>query len=232
MGFAASLITAGALIVLALVTGFAPFYFLLYSVPPLLLLSYAWSWTQGRGLDITVEPLTSRPQVGTTLQIRTTVRELIGLPRIGLGFTALTSHGTADERRINLLPRATASWIDTIPQQRRGINYIGAINLSTSDPLGISQINREIGEGYPTIVYPKTLPLSAGLSVGPATLGDVGTVSHMLAHSTVASRIREYVPGDRLSHIHWPSTARRDQLMSKEFDGGGHSEIWIFLDLH
>ncbi len=53
----------------------------------------------------------------------------------------------------------------------------------------------------------------------------------MISASTLASRVREYRPGDSLSHIHWPSTAKTDQLMSKEFDSGGHSEVWIFLDL-
>ena len=48
-----------------------------------------------------------------------------------------------------------------------------------------------------------------------------------------ASRVREYLPGDKLVHIHWPSTARSNQLMTKEFDATGRSEeVWLFLDLH
>ena len=35
-----------------------------------------------------------------------------------------------------------------------------------------------------------------------------------------------------MTHIHWPSTARLDRLMTKEFEGAGVNEIWLFVDLH
>jgi uncharacterized protein (DUF58 family) len=46
-----------------------------------------------------------------------------------------------------------------------------------------------------------------------------------------ASSVREYVPGDPLKRIHWPTTARRGELMVKEFDRDPQTEIWLFLDL-
>jgi uncharacterized protein (DUF58 family) len=45
-----------------------------------------------------------------------------------------------------------------------------------------------------------------------------------------ASGVREYVHGDPLKRIHWPSTARRGKLMVKEFEQDPQSELWIFLD--
>jgi uncharacterized protein (DUF58 family) len=43
--------------------------------------------------------------------------------------------------------------------------------------------------------------------------------------------VREYVHGDSLNQIHWLSTARTGQLMSKEFDSGGTGDVWVVLDL-
>jgi uncharacterized protein (DUF58 family) len=45
-----------------------------------------------------------------------------------------------------------------------------------------------------------------------------------------AAGVREYVPGDPLNRIHWRSTARRDELIVKEFELDPMAQIWIFLD--
>ena len=47
-----------------------------------------------------------------------------------------------------------------------------------------------------------------------------------------ASGVREYVPGDPMKRIHWPTSIRRDQLMVKEFEQDPQSEVWLFLDTH
>ena len=216
---------------LALFTGFRPLYFLLYSIPLVAALAYTWAWLQGRGLEVTVDNLSARPQVGIPLQLKITVKEKIGLPRVAMRFKLPGLEDSDGDHIITLQPKGISTWITTITHHRRGLNDIGSLILITSDPLGLCQLSRRMGRPHIIIVYPNTVPLSPGLSVGPAALGDIGNVSHVLTASTSASRVREYLPGDRLSHIHWPSTARRNQLMSKEFDSGGHSEVWIFLDL-
>jgi uncharacterized protein (DUF58 family) len=45
-----------------------------------------------------------------------------------------------------------------------------------------------------------------------------------------ASGVREYVPGDPMKRIHWPTTARRGQFMVKEFEQDPQAEVWFFLD--
>jgi uncharacterized protein (DUF58 family) len=45
-----------------------------------------------------------------------------------------------------------------------------------------------------------------------------------------ASGVREYVPGDPMKRIHWPTTARRGQLIVKEFEQDPHAEVWLFID--
>jgi uncharacterized protein (DUF58 family) len=42
--------------------------------------------------------------------------------------------------------------------------------------------------------------------------------------------VREYVPGDPLNRIHWLSTARRNELIVKEFELDPMADVWIFLD--
>jgi uncharacterized protein (DUF58 family) len=45
-----------------------------------------------------------------------------------------------------------------------------------------------------------------------------------------AAGVREYVPGDPMKRIHWPSTAHRGRFMVKEFEQDPQADIWIFLD--
>jgi len=47
-----------------------------------------------------------------------------------------------------------------------------------------------------------------------------------------AAGVREYVHGDPLKRIHWPTSMRRDQLMVKEFEQDPQAEVWLFLDTH
>ena len=45
-----------------------------------------------------------------------------------------------------------------------------------------------------------------------------------------ASGVREYVPGDPMKRIHWPTTARRGKIIVKEFEQDPQAEVWLFLD--
>ncbi|NOH02971.1 MAG: DUF58 domain-containing protein [Chloroflexi bacterium] len=45
-----------------------------------------------------------------------------------------------------------------------------------------------------------------------------------------AAGVREYVHGDAMKRIHWPTSVRRGRLMVKEFEQDPQAEIWIYLD--
>jgi uncharacterized protein (DUF58 family) len=45
-----------------------------------------------------------------------------------------------------------------------------------------------------------------------------------------AAGVREYLSGDSLNQIHWPTSVRHDRLMVKEFDQDPQTDIWVFID--
>jgi uncharacterized protein (DUF58 family) len=49
--------------------------------------------------------------------------------------------------------------------------------------------------------------------------------------TTNVAGVRDYVPGDTFSRIHWPTTARTGRLIVKEFELDPLSDIWLFLDM-
>jgi uncharacterized protein (DUF58 family) len=63
------------------------------------------------------------------------------------------------------------------------------------------------------------------------TIGSVRSHVRSLQVTTNASGVREYAPGDGLRRIHWPSSARQQKMMSKQFDQEPSGDLWIILDL-
>jgi uncharacterized protein (DUF58 family) len=87
---------------------------------------------------------------------------------------------------------------------------------------------------YPTetaemIVLPRPiaahieLPTAAGWGISEAESG------HMRGAGLEPWGVRNYVHGDSLRHVHWRSTARRGQLLVKEFEAGTHAAAAFLL---
>jgi uncharacterized protein (DUF58 family) len=43
--------------------------------------------------------------------------------------------------------------------------------------------------------------------------------------------VREYVPGDSFRKIHWPTTARKNEIFVREFEHSPSGDWWVVLDL-
>ncbi len=224
----------GALItvlVLAMITGFQPLYWLLYVAVAGAVVGYLWAWVQSRGLETDVYTLSPHPQVGQTVHIRVTVREKVGLPRMGLRARLVGDFVNMDEDEFSLRPQGTTSWTVSGLCRRRGLNNIGSLAIMSSDPSGLANLECRVGQPQTTLVYPPTVDLSRTLIEGQVNGGELGESGPLVGHSPAAFMVRQYIPGDSMTRIHWPTTARMNELMTKEFEGTGINEIWVFVDL-
>jgi uncharacterized protein (DUF58 family) len=78
-------------------------------------------------------------------------------------------------------------------------------------------------------VLPRPIPLSVELPAA-AGWGISEAQSGQTRGAGIEPRgIREYATGDSLRHVHWPSSARRGQLLVKEFEAGTHAEVAFIL---
>ena len=222
-----------ALLSLTLTTGFRPLYVLLYAFAGGLLLGLAWAWLQSRGLAVEVLRLNLHPQVGRPVLFRVTLRETRSLPRLNLR-VRLSGEGLSRSEAIMDLPaKGSSTWNGMLHGQHRGPGTSGAVDVLTSDPLGLVQLSRRLVAPHEVVIYPATVSLPPSVMGRYGNWGEGGEFSRRGRESLTAAKVREYVPGDSLSHLHWPSTARTGQLMTKDFDSGGEiGEVWIFLDMH
>ena len=221
-----------ALVSLALTTGFLPLYYLAYALGVALAIALVWAWVQGRRLRVTLDRLTVFPQVGHALAFRVAVEEAAGMARLDLRLRLSGQNVAPAEAVVDLGRHDRFLWTGLLQAQRRGPAEVGSLETVTTDPLGLVRLQRRIAKPYAILVYPHTVTLPPDVAARYSGLWGEGEAIRHARESISASRVREYQAGDPLSRLHWPTTARRGQLMTKEFDSGSEwDKVWLFLDM-
>jgi uncharacterized protein (DUF58 family) len=99
-----------------------------------------------------------------------------------------------------------------LPTSQRGVFEIGPVELPKADPFGLCRTVQQMGRPQRIAVHPRVLklhPLPTGISrhlEGPSS--DTSPQGTITFH-----RLREYVVGDDLRTVHWPSTAHAGRLV-------------------
>lgn len=112
----------------------------------------------------------------------------------------------------------------------RGEHYFRSVRLRTGDLFGL--IEKEVSvevENY-FLVYPSTVDLVYRSNQKQYEQGAASTLTKYWQDSTMAVGVREYQPGDKFAWIDWKATARRDSIMTKEFEQMQSHDVVIFLD--
>lgn len=216
-----------------LATGFGLFYRLIYILGLTAVLAFLWNWVSVLGLDVTVDRRTKRARVGDDIEERITVRNRNSWPKSTLEVEDLTDMpGYSNGRVLSLPTRGFRSWRTLAPARKRGVYKLGPVRVSNTDAFGLFRRDREFGDQDDLVVYPRVYDLPE-FEMPPGYLTGESSArrrSHDLTPH--AASVREYAFGDSLSRIHWQSTARTGRLMSKEFELGMASDVWILVDLH
>lgn len=118
-----------------------------------------------------------------------------------------------------------------LPSARRGVYRLGPLELRLSDPLGLAAATRVTALESTLTVHPRyELVPVRGISAHRdyerrptnPVLGKGGDEFYML---------REYVPGDDLRQVHWPTTARLDELVIRQPESLRRGHITVVADL-
>ncbi len=119
-----------------------------------------------------------------------------------------------------------------IPTDRRGVLAVGPLEVRRFDPLALATRARIAAGPSELLVYPHVedvLPL-------PHAPGDDRRGGFRRATSIGTSgedfyALRPWVVGDDLRQVHWPSTARRDELMVRQHDVPWQGRATVVLDV-
>jgi uncharacterized protein (DUF58 family) len=113
---------------------------------------------------------------------------------------------------------------------RRGAYLLGPTTLTSGDPIGIFTTKKIFAGKDTLIILPMTFPIPSFPPPPGILPGGKAIRQRTFDVTPHAAEVREYVPGDPMKRIHWPSTAHRGQFMVKEFEQDPQAEIWLFLD--
>ena len=214
-------------------TGFALFYRLIYVMGLTAVLGFLWNWLTMQGLDVEIERRTRRVRVGDDIEERIVVRNNSRLPKPTLEVEDVTDMpGYSNGMALSLSNNSFRSWLARAPARKRGAYTLGPVRVSNTDVFGLFKRERDFGGQDSLLVYPRIYDLPAFEIPSAYISGD--SSAHRRSHNLTphAASVREYTFGDSLSRIHWASTARTGRLMSKEFDLGLSSDVWLVVDLH
>ena len=119
-----------------------------------------------------------------------------------------------------------------IPTDRRGVLRVGPLEARRFDPLALATSARTVAAPAELVVHPAVeqllaLPHAPGddrrRGFRPATaMGVTGDDFYAL---------RPWVVGEDLRRVHWPSTARRDELMVRQHDIPWQGRATVVVDL-
>ncbi|WP_152657943.1 DUF58 domain-containing protein [Oceanobacillus sp. CFH 90083] len=112
----------------------------------------------------------------------------------------------------------------------RGEHVLDKVTIQTGEIFGFIKKSRDFQVENRFVVYPYVHDIRFMSDLTSYEQG--GVVSNQLQqmHTTIASGVREYAPGDRFTWIDWKQTARKQTMMTKEFDREKSMDILLVHD--
>jgi uncharacterized protein (DUF58 family) len=216
----------------SLINGSAFYSHLLYLGLILLLGAWVWVTTVARSLHLSRVPEFWRASVGDIFKEQYEVFNSSPLPGLWVElYNEMPIPAVAGSRLLTQLrPHEKQSYVARSWLTRRGSFPIGPTILTVSDPLGLFRVTRSFPAERSLVILPMTFPINSFIS--PPGLLPGGRVIRRKSMDITphAAGVREYVAGDPMKRIHWQTSARRGQLMVKEFEQDPQAEVWLFLD--
>jgi len=174
-------------------------------------------WGDGEHLEGDDVPVVVELEpIGAVFPASLTLVERVG--RLGEQRHALRRHG----RHLS-----TRYVLERVPRGRYAFEEVRA---ELGDPFGLERVTVSLPAPGALLVYPRLERLSRLFSESGVRSHDGRRFQLRRPSGLELHSVREYEQGESLRRVHWPSTARRGQLMVKEFEDAPRDEVAVLLD--
>ncbi|WP_409296650.1 DUF58 domain-containing protein [Peribacillus sp. SCS-26] len=112
----------------------------------------------------------------------------------------------------------------------RGEYDFTSISIKTGDLLGLFEKKASFSLKETVLVYPSYYELPFSQIGTQYNQGQNSSTVKVQREVSTLSGIREYQPGDRFAWINWKATAKRSEIMTKEFEQKKSQDIFVLLD--
>ena len=141
--------------------------------------------------------------------------------------TVIEHVGALGAQEVPLRRGRGALVVEPVP---RGVYELGPATLVLEDPLGLERVTRAGATVDRLCVRPRVVKVGRLFTGrGGRALGGRGRPVRSAA-GLEPYGIRDYRDGEPLRSVHWPSTARRGELMVRELEEPGRDQLVVVLD--
>jgi uncharacterized protein (DUF58 family) len=192
--------------------------------------TWLWTWTAERPVALSLDVHPSRAvegdRVTLTAEVRRPSRIVFGsiavdltVGPLGRQSYRLRGHGRVARAEIEL------------GALLRGVYAFSDPDVVVGDLLGLATVHPTVAYERTTVVVRPRLVALDGLF---CDAGRTGADGRRLLLRRAAGfdfhSVREYEQGESLRRVHWPTSARRGQLMVKELEDTAHDGVVVLLD--
>lgn len=121
-------------------------------------------------------------------------------------------------------------WTYELRDLKRGEHHFKGVEFMCTDFFGWTIRKIDVAHPQLFLVYPKMYDVSFTQMSMQYDQGASQTRYSLIKDTTMATGVREYVPGDRFSWIHWKSFAKNGELRTKEFEDRNAQNTFVLID--
>jgi len=202
----------------------------------LLTIGAAWLWNRWCMIGVRYERRFSERRAfpGETVELTLCLTNAKLLPLAGLqledkfpaplpvqGYTLTPTphpHILAYQRVVSLHWYERVNWRYRLTTTRRGYYAFGPVQLKTGDGFGLFNTHYISNDVDHVIVYPRLMTLEQIGLPSKQPFGDARSPQRLFEDPSRTMGVRDYQPGDAFKRIHWPATARRQQLQVRLYE--------------
>lgn len=212
------------------------FTYALYVVLLLLLIARFSSLNGLRGVTHVRHCEVQRARLGEQVEMRLAVRHTGKFPIVWLLAEDLTPAALPRfgecAKVASLWPNQGFTLTYRVDCVKRGYHQLGPLLLETGDLFGLVRRFEAGDKAHYLTVHPETVPVGSYDLASPRPIGEVRVERRVFEDPSLLRGVREYQPGDKLSRIHWRSSARTGTLQTKVYEPTTMIGALICLDLY
>jgi uncharacterized protein (DUF58 family) len=212
-------------------------WFLFYSFLPFALYCVALSFYSLNELEVTRAIPKSDYNAGEPLKVTVTVKRASSFP---LFFLIITDDLDDSLKYTEQQKSATALLIPGFKREfsfeyrleelPRGEHFFHSFTLRTGDPLGLFEKEKTFSAVSKIIVYPAYSEMLYRPFENQYDQGLTASRERVQRDTSMAIGVRDYQPGDRFSWINWKASAKRNEIMTKEFEQRQSHDVFVVMD--
>ena len=196
------------------------------------LVAAIWARSLKRGLSINRDMSFGWKQVGDRLRERVLLENNSWIPSL---WVHVDDHSDMRDYEISAVTEVKGwryrNWHTQGVCNHRGLFTLGPVTLSAEDPFGIYEVQVDYTESVNMMVVPPVVALPEIEIASGGRVGEGRSSNKGLKQTVSTIGVREYVPGDSLRWLHWPTIARTGELYVHLFENEPTSDWWVLVDM-